>query len=487
MEKEKMKKKIVGIFVCMLMIASAVPAVGTLNKTTKEKNFQTQAKVTYDMVIIAPSKFSGTLQKLIDHKNAHGINTTLKTTEDIYNEYTGVDKPEQIKYFIKDALETWNITYVLLVGGMKSYIFGTAQDDANQGSKSWNVPVRYSNLDDGYESGYISDLYYADIYDSHGNFSNWDSNHNGIFGEWTMTKKDIIDLYPDVYVGRLACRNKLEVKIMVDKIIKYESTPADPSWFKKMVVVGGDLWDDVGTNYVEGEVMCDKGLSYMPGFTPVKIYASNKEGGGLVPTTKDIVSTVSGGCGFLFFEGGGNPGEWNTQWPGDFINWTGGITCFNFPKLKNKEKLPICIASGNSLSQFNVTILKTLKDPVGMHTYGKLLPECWSWWLTRKIGGGSIATLGDAGATYGNVGETGDLDGDGVNEPDCVESLCGYRAALFFKIYNESHASLGVVFGETIKQYLDTFPGMYAQGDCKTVESWTLLGDPSLQIGGYTK
>jgi len=29
----------------------------------------------------------------------------LKTTESIYEEYSGVDKPEQIKYFIKDALE----------------------------------------------------------------------------------------------------------------------------------------------------------------------------------------------------------------------------------------------------------------------------------------------------------------------------------------------------------------------------------------------
>jgi hypothetical protein len=484
-----MKKKIIGIFVCMLMIASAVPAVGTLNKTTNEKNFQTQGKVTYDMVIIAPSKFSGTLQKLIDHKNAHGINTTLKTTEDIYNEYTGVDKPEQIKYFIKDALETWNITYVLLVGGMKSYIFGAAQDDANQGSKNWWVPIRYSNLDDGYESGYISDLYYADIYDSHGNFSSWDSNHNGIFGEWTNTRKDIIDLYPDVYVGRLACTNKMEVKIMVDKIIDYESTPADPSWFKKMVVVGGEMFDDVGTNYLEGEIMCDKALSYMPGFSPIKIYASNKGSGGLVPTTNDIVKTVSGGCGFLYFAGNGNPSNWNSHWPGNFSinNWTGGITCFNFPKLNNKEKLPICIASGNSLSQFNVTILGTLQDPVGMHTYGIPLPQCWSWWLTRKIGGGSIATIGDTAATYGMEGETGDIDGDGVNEPDCVEGYTAYLAIQFFKKYNESQAPLGEVFGETIKRYLDTFPGMHDQVDCKTVETWTLLGDPSLKIGGYTE
>lgn len=60
----------------------------------------------YDLVIIAPSKFVNNLQKLVDHKNSLGVNTKLKTTEEIYDNFTGVDKPEQIKYFIKYATET---------------------------------------------------------------------------------------------------------------------------------------------------------------------------------------------------------------------------------------------------------------------------------------------------------------------------------------------------------------------------------------------
>jgi hypothetical protein len=121
-----------------------------------------------------------------------------------------------------------------------------------------------------------------------------------------------------------------------------------------------------------------------------------------------------------------------------------------------------------------------------MHTFGPCA-QCWSWRLTRKIGGGSIATIGDTGASYGTLGETGDINGDGVNEPDCVERFSGYMTTQFFKIYNESHAPLGEVFGEAITRYLDTFPGMNDQTDCKTVETWTLLGDPSLRIGGYTE
>lgn len=195
--------------------------------------------VEYDMVIIAPSEFSEDLQPLIDHKNNYGVNTILKTTEDIYNEYTGADEPEKIKYFIKDALEDWGVKYVCLVGGLRSLIYAKPRDDANQGSsKWWYVPVRYSNLYEG-EPGYCCDHYYADIYDDEGEFDDWDSNDNGIFAEWRGASRDRLDLFPDVAVGRLGCRNINEVKIIVDKIIAYE-TSADSSWFEKIIAVSGD-------------------------------------------------------------------------------------------------------------------------------------------------------------------------------------------------------------------------------------------------------
>jgi len=198
------------------------PATGRINVATKvdikityEKPDTDVATLrdAYDLVIITPSKFSTDAQRLADHKNSFGMNTIVKTTEDIYDEFSGVDKPEQIKYFIKDAIETWNVTYVLLFGGLKSVIWGNAQDDTNQGSKGWHLPVRYSNFQwDGAESynftsgepNYISDLYYADIYKEGGVFDNWYSNGNGIFAEWSGDLREELDLYPDVAFGRLA-------------------------------------------------------------------------------------------------------------------------------------------------------------------------------------------------------------------------------------------------------------------------------------------
>jgi hypothetical protein len=72
-----------------------------------------------DMVIIAREMFSDTLQPLIDHKNSVGVENFLKTTEEIYSEYQGRDKPEQIKYCIKDMIEKFDIKYVLLIGDIQ--------------------------------------------------------------------------------------------------------------------------------------------------------------------------------------------------------------------------------------------------------------------------------------------------------------------------------------------------------------------------------
>ena len=199
----------------------------------------------YDLVIIAPSKFQANLEPLIEHKDSYGIKTILKTTEEIYDEYEGVDNPEKIKYFIKYALETYDMKYVLLVGGLKSKIYAKGRDNENVGQKDWLLPVRYSNLDFG-DPGYISDLYYADVYKTGAVFENWDSNGNGVFAEWIedasgqIVTQDVIDLYPDVAVGRLACRDTQEVDDVVNKIIKYEITTYGADWFDSIIAISGD-------------------------------------------------------------------------------------------------------------------------------------------------------------------------------------------------------------------------------------------------------
>jgi hypothetical protein len=213
----------------------------------------------YDMVIIAPNKFSSTLDKFIAHKNSFGVKTFLKTTEEIYNEYSGVDPPEEIKYFIKDAIEKNNVKHVLLVGGLKSTLYAPPRDHTNYGVRGWYVPVRYHNFYDNpqhplsyeklHDPGVITDLYYSDIYKEGGVFNDWDPNGDGYIAAWGRESEGIendtgLDMDPDVSLSRLACRSTTEVRNVANKIIKYEETKAADSWFKRVITISGDGFMD---------------------------------------------------------------------------------------------------------------------------------------------------------------------------------------------------------------------------------------------------
>jgi len=472
-----------------------------INVSYKEHMTPTLFTDEYDLVIIAPEQFTAEIQPLVDHKNRVGVNTFLKTTEDIYNQYDGVDKPEQIKYFIKDAFDNFGIRYVLLVGGLNSLIYAERRDDPNQGSNDWLVPVRYTNMNSGSDDdpGFISDLYYADIYEGEGNFSSWDSNEDGVFAAWKFViSRDILDLYPEVYVGRLPCRNTREVNTMVNKIIYYESSACDPSWFNKIVLVGGDTF--IGGGIYEGEVETQKALDYMSGFESIKLWVSNKDTGGLVPEPDNIIETVSDGCGFLHFAGHGSPELWYTYYPNHETK-TDKFMWFSTPRLSNGDKLPVCVVGSCHGSQFNVTALSFIDlylNRIGEKfdidflkrwpgNCGFPTPECFCWFLTRVSSGGTISTIGNTGIGIGGIGgDNDDKDGDGINDPDCVEIYGGYIETLFFKMYGKENIDiLGETWGQAITNYLNVYPGMQDRTDAKTVEQWILFGDPSLKIGGY--
>jgi len=379
----------------------------------------------YDLLIMAPSEFSDALQPLVTHKENYGIKTKLVTLNEVYGgtyfTAQGRDDAEKVKYFIKNAIEQWGIEYVLLVGGRHG---GLTQEQ-------WWCPIRYTHLDDGsnWEDGYLSDLYFADIYkydDGNITFEDWDSNGNGVFAEWTFRGKDIIDMYPDVYVGRLPARNKFEVTNMVEKIITYETTTYGQEWFKKMVVVGGDTFPGEGVG-------------------------------------------------------------WATHPPHDDSTWINGLKVGDMHQFSNKGMYPVCVVGGCHNSQFNVSLINLLKIYEGYDEWysyiykGEMSPESWSWWIVRMAEGGAIASIGCTGLGYGTIG---DYDDDGI--PDCIQYLGGFIDSEFFRVYaQEGKDILGEVYGTTITNYVAKFPPMEDKIDAKTVQEWVLMGDPSLKIGGY--
>jgi len=437
-------------------------------------------KATYDLVIIAPEKFTAALQPLVNHKNAHGVTTLLVARETICNNTNysqGRDCAEKMKYFIKDCIEQYGTSNILLVGGRSGGIM----------KEKWWMPVRYSHLDDesGFEGSYLSDLYFADIYNPNLSFSSWDTNGDGIFAEWNSHGKDILDMFPDVAVGRLACKDLAEVKVVVNKIVTYENGTAGADWFKTMVVAGGDSAPYSNDSWYEGEEENKLAISYMTSFTPVKFWTSD----GTLTGRDDLISAVSQGCGFLFVDGHGNPQVWTTH-PPNSSAWVGGLNAIDMFKMTNREKLPIIVCGACHNAQFNVSLTNIIKRIIQDRLlffqrtvyYKDWVPECWAWRSVSVARGGSVATMAYAGLDWFTEG---DGNHDGI--PDCVQFFSGFMNTNFFYNYGVRNLTrLGDTFTQDLTDYLNAFPPMVNKLDCKTVQEFTLLGDPTLAIGGYS-
>jgi hypothetical protein len=431
-----------------------------------------------DLLIIAPTSFETSITPLINHKESIGINTLFMSTETIYETYPGRDHQEQIKYAIKDVIETHGIRYVLLIGGRNGGVF----------TEKWHVPVRYSHVDDDsdFETSFISDLYYADIYNETGEFSTWDPDGNGVFSQWNEHHKDILELMPDVIVGRLPCRNKREVTTMVNKIITYETTTDESDLFSRIVGIGGD--SAPGYVYNEGEEENKLAFEYMQDFTAVHCWTSDQTLSGV----NDVINAIGSGCGFLFFDGHGNPSTWSTHPPDDAETWITGLGNSDMNNLKNGEMFPVTVVGGCHNGQFNVSPLNIIPDifHYGLNGYFfddpyifyhmEWVPECWAWKLTSLEKAGSIATMAYTGLDWF---AEGDYDEDGI--PDCTQYYSGFANTRFFYNYGvRNYTILGEAFHQTLIDYLLSYPPMGEPHDCKTVQEFTLIGDPSLHIGG---
>ena len=80
---------------------------------------------------------------------------------------------------------------------------------------------------------------------------------------------------------------------------------------------------------------------------------------------------------------------------------------------------------------------------------------------------------------------TGDYNNDSI--PDCTQFFSGFFNVNFFKNYGKNNLTiLGEAYTQTLTDYIITHPPMSYYLDCKTVEELTLMGDPSMQIGGIS-
>jgi len=149
-----------------------------------------------DFLIITTNEQVDGYEDFARFKKLMGYNTVVKTVSWVRQHYTGVDDAERIRNFIRDAMEHWGVAYVLMGGDVPG------------------IPTRWFWMEPVYNQWpvhTVTDLYFSDL------DGNWNFDGDEKFGE----SADSLDLYPDVFVGRLPTNSSYEVRQYLSKIYSY--------------------------------------------------------------------------------------------------------------------------------------------------------------------------------------------------------------------------------------------------------------------------
>lgn len=169
------------------------------------------------LLVVTADRLTELVRPVADYKTRRGFRTEIRTVEWAQRNYPGRDVQECLRNMIRDFFEHRGTSFVLLAG-----------DNAE-------VPCRRIRLNIDEEADIPTDLYYADL-----DYS-WDSNGNNLFGEM----EDSVDLYADVLIGRVSVQNTGEVQTFLDKVTKYETSPAT-DYIKRSLLPSGWLWRSLG-------------------------------------------------------------------------------------------------------------------------------------------------------------------------------------------------------------------------------------------------
>lgn len=168
-----------------------------------------------DMIVITSRSLASSFQSFADWKTKKGYKTLILGTDSVYARYPGTDNQTKIRNCVIDYWQNHGLKYVVL------------------GGDAAIIPDRKCHLTvEGNTEDIPADMYYADLQYS------WDSDHNGDYGEMT----DSVDLYHDIYVGRVPADNATDVATFIRKDTMFEKHP-DTLYLKSLLLPSEMLFD----------------------------------------------------------------------------------------------------------------------------------------------------------------------------------------------------------------------------------------------------
>jgi hypothetical protein len=344
-----------------------------------------------DYLVVAPRAFSATAAPLLARRSRQGLRVKLATLEDVYDEFGfGETRPEAIREFLSYAYHHWQapkLRYVLLLGDA-TYDF---KDYLGTGVTNQLPPlmVRTSYL-----------------------WTVSDPTLGAIRGE---------DLLPDVAIGRLPAKSPEELRVMISKILAYETGGAD---LGHLLVLANDNADRAGAFSRDADEIAAGVLAGRP----VRRLSLDELGESM---RGEILRAFDEGASLVSYIGHGGIHLWADE---NVLN-TGDVDSLSF-----QPQQPLVLTMNCLNGYFHFPYFDSLAEA-----------------LLKADGKGAVAAFSPSGLS--------------LNEP-----AHRFHQALLDAIFNQAHPRLGDAVLAAQENYADSgaFPEL--------LSIYHLLGDPGLVL-----
>jgi len=229
------------------------------------------AEAGVDVLVVAHRDFLATLtgddaydmHDWVRYRRAQGKRVLMVDVEDVYDEFNGgVTGTLGIDRFVRHFYETGNAGYLLLVG------------DGSEDHKR-----TYSDSNPDYIPSHCRTEWVGSGF-----------NEDEVV---TLDKEfvkmpnpaGLVDLYPDLVIGRFPVGSMSELQRMLFKIFMFEEPKADDLWRRRMILIADDGWGEAGTQsewrgetgFETGQEQCAQIMenAHPGGFDVVRFYLSD--------------------------------------------------------------------------------------------------------------------------------------------------------------------------------------------------------------------
>ncbi|MBP1646247.1 MAG: hypothetical protein H6Q16_1822 [Bacteroidetes bacterium] len=261
-------------------------------------------------LVVTERKLLPAFAELLDWKRRKGLPSQVVAIEDILadpdyqngDEISNInDDAGKLRQFLYETYNNGNgVEYVLLAGA--------------------NIPIR---LGDGFHNSpnlgdnVPTDLYFSD-FDGH-----WNLDGDEYYGEEYVRNGqyredcDSIDLFTEIYIGRIMARNEWEVRNWTRKLIIYEQNPGNGTYLTKAFFTIADQFvscndgSPVNGGWFGGSFDYSYRNYYSDIFTQMEVIQENVDNHvQIIPTYpkgRDAISAFNNNYGFTGFLGHGSP------------------------------------------------------------------------------------------------------------------------------------------------------------------------------------